>query len=51
MIPVSYTGFGPTAILLMVLCLIISQVFKYYKQKRLHRSGGLHLTEKNQVQK
>jgi len=34
MIPISYTGFGPTAILLMVLCLIISQVYKHYKQKQ-----------------
>jgi hypothetical protein len=33
MIPISYNGFGPTAILLMVLCLVISQAFKYYKQK------------------
>jgi hypothetical protein len=34
MIPISYNGFGPTAILLMVLCLVISQGYKYYKQKK-----------------
>jgi len=33
MMPISYNGFGPTAILLMLLCLIISQAFKYYKSK------------------
>jgi len=33
MMPISYNGFGPTAILLMLLCLIISQAFKYYKHK------------------
>jgi len=34
MIPISYNGFGPAAILLMVLCLIISQTYKYYKHKK-----------------
>jgi len=33
MIPLSFNGFGPTAILIMVCCLIISQGFKYYRQK------------------
>jgi len=33
MMPISYSGFGPTAILLMLLCLVISQAFKYYKSK------------------
>jgi hypothetical protein len=34
MIPISYNGFGPTAILLMVLCLVVAQAYKYYRQKR-----------------
>jgi hypothetical protein len=34
MIPISYSGFGPAAILLMLICLIISQAYKYYKQKK-----------------
>lgn len=34
MIPISYNGFGPTAILLMVVCLIVSQIYKHYRQKR-----------------
>jgi len=33
MMPISYSGFGPTAILLMLLCLLISQAYKYYKHK------------------
>ncbi len=31
--PFSYHGFGPTAILLMLLCLVISQVYKYFRQR------------------
>gem|GEM_PF-2001374 len=35
MIPISYNGFGPTAILLMIICLILSQAYKYYKHKKI----------------
>jgi len=31
--PLSYNGFGPAAIFLMVLCLIISQAYKHYKER------------------
>jgi len=31
--PLSYNGFGPTAILLMLVCLLISQALKYYKHR------------------
>jgi len=33
MIPISFNGFGPTAILIMVLCLVISQVYKHFKDR------------------
>jgi hypothetical protein len=33
MMPISYSGFGPTAILLMLGCLIISQAIKYYRHR------------------
>lgn len=39
--PLSYNGFGPTAILLMMLCLVISQAYKYYRQRAketMHKS-------------
>lgn len=32
-IPLSYNGFGPTAILIMLICLIVSQVFKYVRTR------------------
>jgi len=32
--PLFYQGFGPTAILLMGLCLAISQAFKYFRNKK-----------------
>jgi hypothetical protein len=34
MIPLSYNGFGPTAILIMVLCLVISQAYKFYRDRK-----------------
>ncbi|MFI5186680.1 MAG: hypothetical protein ACHQF0_08155 [Chitinophagales bacterium] len=38
MIPISYNGFGPTAILLMLICLMVSQGYKYYKhRKAIHK--------------
>ena len=40
MMPLSYNGFGPTAILMMVLCLVISQAFKYYKDRRSRTHKG-----------
>jgi hypothetical protein len=32
--PFSYNGFGPAAILIMLTCLIISEVYKKYKQRQ-----------------
>lgn len=32
--PLSYNGFGPAAILIMLVCLVISAVYKRYKQRR-----------------
>jgi hypothetical protein len=34
MMPLSYTGVGPTAILLMLVCLVISQGYKYYRHRK-----------------
>jgi len=33
MIPISFSGFGPTAILIMVLCLVVSQVYKHLRDR------------------
>lgn len=30
--PLSYNGFGPAAILIMLTCLVISEAYKKYKQ-------------------
>ena len=38
MIPISYSGFGPAAILIMVLCLVVSQVYKHFRDKG-HRAS------------
>jgi hypothetical protein len=34
--PLSYNGFGPAAILIMVLSVIISGLYKKYKKKQQH---------------
>jgi hypothetical protein len=34
--PFSYHGFGPAAILLMVVCLVINEAYKKYKQHHQH---------------
>jgi hypothetical protein len=34
--PFSYNGFGPVAILIMIVSLIIGQVYKNYKNRRHH---------------
>jgi len=39
--PFSYHGFGPAAILIMVLTLVISEVYKYFKKHHHH-----HLNDK-----
>jgi len=44
MMPLSDNGFGPAAILLMVLCLVISQAYKYYRQKSRET---MHKSKKN----
>jgi hypothetical protein len=31
MLPLSYNGFGPAAILLMLACLVIAQLFRYFR--------------------
>jgi hypothetical protein len=31
--PILYNGFGPTAILVMLLCLITRQLYIYWKQR------------------
>jgi hypothetical protein len=33
MIPLSFNGFGPAAILIMVGCLVVAQGYKYFKGK------------------
>jgi hypothetical protein len=33
---ISYQGFGPAAILLMALCLAVSEIIKYYKRRQHH---------------
>lgn len=33
MIPLSFNGFGPAAILIMVGCLVIVQGYKYFRSK------------------
>jgi len=33
MMPLSYNGFGPAAILIMVGCLVIVQGYKYFKNR------------------
>jgi len=33
MIPISFNGFGPTAILIMVFTLVLSQVYKHFKDR------------------
>jgi hypothetical protein len=37
MIPLSYNGFGPAAILVMLLCLVISQAVKHFRQKKAQK--------------
>jgi hypothetical protein len=32
--PLSYQGFGPAAILLMVLCVIVSELYKRWSKKK-----------------
>lgn len=34
--PLSYHGFGPAAILLMVATLIIAELYKLYKNRKQH---------------
>lgn len=34
--PLSYHGFGPTAILIMVACLAIKQGYEYWKSRSTH---------------
>lgn len=34
--PFSYNGFGPVAILIMIISLIIGEVYKKYKNHRHH---------------
>jgi len=34
--PLSYHGFGPAAILIMVISVIIGEVYKMYKNRRHH---------------
>jgi hypothetical protein len=35
--PLSFSGFGPTAILIMLLCLAVSEIYKRYDKH--HRQG------------
>lgn len=32
--PLSYNGFGPAAILIMLACLVLSEGYKRYKQRQ-----------------
>ncbi|HEY0433268.1 MAG TPA: hypothetical protein VGC95_05320 [Chitinophagaceae bacterium] len=36
MMPLSFSGFGPVAIMLMILCLVVSQSIKYFMHRRRH---------------
>jgi hypothetical protein len=35
--PFSFSSFGTPAILVMMACLVISEIYKKYKQRRQHR--------------
>lgn len=34
--PLSYHGFGPAAILVMIVCVVIAEVYKRYKHRGEH---------------
>ena len=34
--PFSYNGFGPVAILIMIVSLVISEIYKRYRDRRHH---------------
>ncbi|MEO8403530.1 MAG: hypothetical protein ABI480_03010 [Chitinophagaceae bacterium] len=40
--PFSFNGFGPTAILVMILCLVISEIYKKVKNRKSSRHQHQH---------
>jgi hypothetical protein len=34
--PLSYHGFGPVAILVMIACIVVAEMYKGYRHRRQH---------------